>query len=57
MFSLQAASDVLYRAFYSYAPVLAGSAVGKRGSGGGIRSRGNFQMFDLGAGAVKNEAR
>ncbi|KAL6756632.1 hypothetical protein V8C86DRAFT_56886 [Haematococcus lacustris] len=54
-------SGLMYKVFYQYAPILAGSAVGKRGSlpgpAGGIRSRGNFQVFDLQAGIVENQAR
>jgi hypothetical protein len=33
------------------------SAVGKKGAGGPLRSRGNFQVFDLAAGRVINESR
>lgn len=54
-----------------FVPILAGSAVGRRGGGGGaagsgsgglpplapVRARGNFQAFDTTRGIVQNEAR
>jgi hypothetical protein len=62
---LQAVSGALYRIFYTYVPLLAGSATGKRGTQAlpapleevDVRSRGNFQTFDIAAGTVVNEAR
>jgi len=54
---MQALSGLLYEQIYKYLPVLGGSAVGKKGAGGPLRSRGNFQVFDLAAGRVINESR
>lgn len=54
--ALQAGSDALYRFFYRFFPLLAGSAVGRQrgGSNGGAT---NIQVIDLAAGRVDNIAR
>lgn len=41
-----------------YVPIIAGSAVGRKGSSrGAVKARGNFQTFDTTAGWVGNQAR
>lgn len=52
--ALQAASDRAYQLFYTYFPLVAGSAVGRRAHGS---SATNTQIIDLERGTVDNIAR
>jgi hypothetical protein len=54
---IQEASDAAYSFFYKSFPLLAGSAVGVKGSSSGLRAKGNIQTFDLRQQTVTNEAR
>ncbi|KAI8476056.1 MAG: hypothetical protein J3K34DRAFT_5591 [Monoraphidium minutum] len=55
---LQQAMAMSYDVFYKYAPILAGSAVGRKAdSRKAVKARGQFQIFDTGLGWVSNQAR
>lgn len=55
---LQRALAALYDVFYKYAPILAGSAVGRKADGRrAVKARGQFQIFDTARGWVSNQAK
>lgn len=55
---LQQAMAAAYDVFYRYAPILAGSAVGRKAdSRRAVKARGQFQIFDTARGWVSNQAR
>lgn len=56
--ALQQAMAMSYDVFYKYAPILAGSAVGRKAdSRQAVKARGQFQIFDTKLGWVSNQAR